>query len=91
MKAREIIRDVAKKHNLQPLDILGHDRFAHFIKARREAMVRISALGFSSSQIGAIFSRNHTSVLFQISKSHRAKKLAAMRTRKSSHQAKETA
>jgi len=38
MMAKDVIKSVAAKHGLQPNDILGRDRFGHFIAARRDVL-----------------------------------------------------
>lgn len=68
MKSREIIRAVALEHGLQPRDLLGRDRFGHFIAARREAMVRLREAGFSYPQIGRFLGRDHSTIVFHVNK-----------------------
>lgn len=80
MKSREIIRAVALEHGLQPRDLLGRDRFGHFIAARREAMVRLREAGFSYPQIGRFLGRDHSTIVFHVNKANRARRLDCMRT-----------
>ena len=75
MRSREIIRAVAAKHKLQPYDLLGHDRFGHFVAARREAMLRLREAGFSYPQIGAFLGRDHSTVVFHVNQAMRQRKL----------------
>lgn len=79
MKSRDIIRAVAHEHGLQPGDILGRDRFGHFIAARREAMVRLREAGFSYQRIGEFLGRDHSTVVFHINQANRARRLDYMR------------
>lgn len=79
MRSRDIIKAVAQEHGLQPSDILGRDRFGHFIEARRETMVRLREAGFSYPQIGSILDRDHSTVVFHVNQSNRARRLNYMR------------
>jgi len=62
MMAKDVIKAVAAKHGLQPNDILGRDRFGHFIAARREVARTLRAMGHSYSWIGMIMNRDHSTI-----------------------------
>lgn len=76
MRSREIIRAVAARHKLQPHDILGPDRFGHFVEARRETMIRLREAGYSYPQIGKFLNRDHTTVVFHVNSVTRERKLS---------------
>lgn len=65
-RVRGIIAEVAQAHRLQPRDLTGHDRFAHMILARHEAIWRVRVeTKISSPQIGRFFGgRDHTTILW---------------------------
>jgi chromosomal replication initiation ATPase DnaA len=62
MSAKQIIREVARKHNLQTIDILGTARFSHFCAARREAARTLRGLGYTNGQIGMAMRRDSSTV-----------------------------
>jgi chromosomal replication initiation ATPase DnaA len=65
--AKTIIAEVAAAHDITPADILGPRRFPHLVEARREAMSRVrKELGYSYPQIGRIFNRDHSSVIWSL-------------------------
>ena len=62
---KQIIAEVAKQHRVAVADILGQSRKAYIVAARREAMQRIrNELGYSYPQIGRIFDRDHSSIIW---------------------------
>lgn len=70
MKSRDILNAVAKKHKVS--DILGRDRFGHFVAARREAIVEMKAAGLTTGQIATIVCLNRDTVLHHVSERMRA-------------------
>lgn len=71
MKARKtaqlIIAEVAAEYRMRASEITGPGRHAYMIEPRWVAMRRIrSELGYSLNQIGRIFDRHHTSVLWAL-------------------------
>lgn len=72
MRSRDILKAVAKKHKLQVADILGRDRFDHFVAARREAILLMKASGLSNGRIAIIMSRDYTSILHHTNPKRRA-------------------
>lgn len=66
---RQITFQVALKHNVTVADILSRMRDAPIVKARYEAMWRLSTEGgLSTTQIGRFFKRDHTTALHGIRK-----------------------
>ena len=62
---RHIIAEVAKAHRVTVSDILGQSRRVPIVTARHEAMRRIrSELGYSFPQIGRMFDRDHSSIIW---------------------------
>lgn len=82
MKARQIIKAVAEKHKLQPRDLLGRDRFSHFVAARREAARALKSLGYSYTRIGKALNRNHDTAFYYCSDRLVAKKSQYYRARR---------
>lgn len=74
MNSKTIIREVAAKYKIQPKDILGHDRFGHFVAARKEIMARLKELGKTTGQIGMIMNRDHSTVLYHTSPKIRSRR-----------------
>ena len=79
MMASEVIKAVAAKHGLQPHDILGRDRFGHFIAARREVARTLRAMGHSYSWIGREMSRDPTTILNYCNDNYAARRSARRR------------
>lgn len=66
-RARKIIAEVAAAYELTPADLTGPRRFAKIMEPRRIAMARIrNELGYSFPQIGRLFNRDHSSVIWAI-------------------------
>jgi chromosomal replication initiation ATPase DnaA len=73
--ARGIIKEVAKKHDLEPYDVLGKDKCRHMAWARHEAFSRLYIeTRMSLTAIGRMFNLDHTSVLYGIW-AHRKRKI----------------
>jgi chromosomal replication initiation ATPase DnaA len=72
MRSKRILEAVARKHKLQVSDILGHDRFDHFVAARREAILEMKAAGLTTRRIAIIMSRDYTSILHHTNPERRA-------------------
>jgi chromosomal replication initiator protein len=65
--ARQIIDEIAVTHDTTREDIIGPRRYPHLVEARREAMRRVrDELGYSYPQIGRIFNRDHSSVIWSL-------------------------
>lgn len=68
--ARRIIADVALKHEVSVKQILGDDRQAPVIEARREAMSLVYRANpnWSLVKMGRFFNRDHTTILHALRK-----------------------
>lgn len=68
--AKAILFEVARKHGLSPVELVGNRRQKNIIAARFEAIVRIAdeKPDWSLVQIGNFFNRDHTTVLHAIRK-----------------------
>ena len=68
---RAIAEQVARLHRVSFQDMRGHSRVGHLVKARCEAWARIRAeTSMSLPQIGAIFNRDHTTILAGVHRWH---------------------
>jgi len=64
-RARKIIAEVAAAYELTPEDLTGRRRFKYLMEPRWLAMRRIrKELGYSYPQIGQLFNRDHSSVIW---------------------------
>jgi chromosomal replication initiation ATPase DnaA len=71
--ARAIVARVARRHRVDPSDLMSDDRTCVMTYARQEAYARVrDDLGWSYPRIGRFFGRNHATVMFGI-KRHRAR------------------
>ena len=65
--ARRIVSQVSEAHHMTCKDLIGPCRTGLVSRARHEAMYRMrQELELSFSQIGRIFQRDHTSVIYGI-------------------------
>lgn len=63
-RAKSIVAEVAERHGVSVSDIRGPRRLAHFVRARREAALRMRVeLGISTIEIGKHLRRDHSTVL----------------------------
>ena len=70
--ARRIIRDIAIMYDLKADDLTGPSRRRHIVCARWTAMRLIYQQGrLSSPQIGRLFNKDHTSVLYACGRTKR--------------------
>lgn len=66
-KPKQILREVAEKHELRVADLLGPSRRRTIAWARHEAFDKIyRQTNMSLPQIGDMFAMDHTSVLYGI-------------------------
>ena len=64
-RARKIIAEVAAAYELKPEDLTGPRRFKYLMEPRWLAMRRIrEELNYSFPQIGRLFNRDHSSVIW---------------------------
>ena len=67
--AKSIIEEVADKYELTPDDLKGRSRNKEVLIARREAAVRIHReTNLSTTQVGRIFNRDHTTIIYYLKK-----------------------
>ena len=59
----EMVEDAAREHHVTLYELASRVRTAHVSRARHEAWRRLRAAGLSYSVIGALFDRDHTTVL----------------------------
>jgi len=63
----EIIRYIAEKHGVRVVEILSQNKLRDIVFARQEAMAVIDKrFSLGSIEIGRIFNRDHTTVLYGI-------------------------
>lgn len=58
-----IINKVASEHGVTFEDVMGNSRMQHVIYARHECFNALQNAGLSSSQVGRLMGRDHTTVL----------------------------
>ena len=61
-----LIEDAAREAGCTIQQMLGPCRRAPIVTARQKAMLRAYEEGFSSTQIGWAFNRDHTTVLYAV-------------------------
>lgn len=76
MKGRDILKSVAQQHKLQVSDVIGRDRFGHFVAARRQAIVEMKAAGLSTWQISALMNLSYDTIWYHLSEASRATRRA---------------
>jgi len=69
LTADEVIKSVMDTTGIGRVDLLGTSRSKHIVKARHLAMALIRKhCGMSYPQIGRIFNRDHTTILYAVRK-----------------------
>ena len=64
-RAKRIIDEVAAQYKIRAAEMVGPRRHAYLIEPRHVAMRRIRAeLGYSYPQIGRIFNRDHSTIIW---------------------------
>lgn len=65
-----IVKLVSLKHGLTTKEVLGQDRFVRIVAARHESiwMIHTHCPWLSMPEIGRIFGRDHTTILYTIQK-----------------------
>lgn len=81
LRSTKVIREVAAKHRISVADLLGRDKFAHFVAARREAILQMNALGMTDERIAEAMRRERTTILEYRNDARRARKAAWHRAR----------
>jgi len=54
---------IAKRHGVLLAEVMGHRRVSAVVAARQECFAILRERGWSSTRIGALFDREHTTVL----------------------------
>ena len=74
-RTREIIEGIAAQYGLTYSDIVGHRREGHIVCARHEAIAAVAATypGASSTTLGRLFNRDHTSILHALGRTKKAR------------------
>jgi chromosomal replication initiation ATPase DnaA len=62
-RIQRMIDEVCLRHLIDKSELLGSSRYRKAVKARRDVIVKLDAMGLSSVRIGQIVNRDHTSVL----------------------------
>jgi chromosomal replication initiation ATPase DnaA len=62
------IAEIAEEHGYTIHDILGPSRLMHLVSVRRKCMVMLREKGYSTTEIGRIMNRNHTTVVHSLKK-----------------------
>jgi chromosomal replication initiator protein len=69
-----LVKQSATLHGIEPLEVFGNSRNKNVVEARHEVMKKIhSKLGYSSLKIARIFGKDHSSVLYALSKTGKRK------------------
>ena len=63
------IEAIAKEHRFTLEDILGKNRFGPLVKVRRKCVVMLREKGYSTTEIGRIMNRDHSSICNSLNKS----------------------
>lgn len=65
-----IIRTVARAYDLQPADIVGPDRSALVVEARRVVIRLLADAGYGPMSIGRVVQRDHSTVTHHLAALH---------------------
>jgi chromosomal replication initiator protein len=63
------IEFIAKEHRFTLEDILGKSRFGPLVKVRRKCVVMLRDKGYSTTEIGRIMNRDHSTIVTSLQKS----------------------
>jgi chromosomal replication initiator protein len=63
------IEVIAKEHRFTLEDILGKSRFVPLVKVRRKCVVMLREKGYSTTEIGRIMNRDHSTIVNSLQKS----------------------
>jgi chromosomal replication initiation ATPase DnaA len=62
------ISEIAEEHGYTLEDILGPSRLMHLVTVRRKCVLMLREKGYSTTEIGRIMNRNHTTILNSLKK-----------------------
>ncbi|MCI5040041.1 MAG: hypothetical protein MRY81_10190 [Donghicola eburneus] len=68
----QITASVAAEHKVLPSELRGPSKFAQFIEPRRKVWAELQERGYSLSQIGRFFGRDHTTIGYGIKEFQKA-------------------
>lgn len=68
-----VVEEVAKDHGVTAVALLGPGRARKLVQARADLAGRLDDKGLSSSEIGLILNRDHTSVLHLLGRTTKGK------------------
>lgn len=71
-RVRQIQNEEAERAGLSVAEMLGPCRQPRYVGARNRAIFRASELGLSTTQIGRLFNRHHTTVLHALGRLSRS-------------------
>lgn len=71
-RVREIQQEEAERAGISVSEMLGPCRLPQYVGARNRGMFRASELGLSTTQIGRLFNRHHTTVLHALGRLSRS-------------------
>lgn len=71
-----IIKEIADKYGVKVVSILSRNRKRELVNIRAEIAVLLSEQGLSSTQIGKLLNRNHTTVLHWLGRTEKGKHYA---------------
>jgi chromosomal replication initiation ATPase DnaA len=80
--AETIVANVARRLKMHPRDISGPSRHPQYVAARKEIARRLQKHGFVAYPIAPILNRDHTTVLYYLSKKTRVRKSQLSRARR---------
>lgn len=60
---------IAREHKFTQEDILGKSRFGPLVKVRRKCVVMLREKGYSTTEIGRIMNRDHSTIVTSLQKS----------------------
>jgi chromosomal replication initiation ATPase DnaA len=63
------IEVIAKEHRFTLEDILGKSKFGPLVKVRRKCVVMLHEKGYSTTEIGRIMKRDHSTICHALQKS----------------------
>jgi chromosomal replication initiator protein len=63
------IEAIAQEHKFTVDDILGTSKFKPLVKVRRKCVVMLREKGYSTTEIGRIMNRDHSTIVHSLQKS----------------------
>lgn len=63
------IEAIAQEHGFTAEDILGKSRFRILVRVRRKCVVMLREKGYSTTEIGRIMNRDHSTIVNSLQKS----------------------